>query len=275
MPPKPPMTKKPSPNRGYAGADYIPQAVVWHISQGSEASNLSWLTNPASGASSNYLCGRTGTIYELVDPEAGPRGAAWCNGDVEQPDRTNPLIDSWVRANINPNRRTVSIECAGFTSKWRGGSLTAKQVDALVKLTAWVCGRFNIAPDRAHILRHQQINDVDKHDCPGFSVAEMDGWIARVAALVKGAQPQPAGDESSRLMAAYRALPAFLRGNETAEEFYEFGVNLEGLNAPAKKGHGLRSEYLTLWTAPGLPIYAMQPELMIQLSNEGKVTIYW
>lgn len=188
--PKPPMTKRPSPNHGYSG-DYLPQAVVWHISEGDEASGVSWLTNPASLVSSNYLVGRTGIVYELVDPEAGQQGAAWANGIPNKPDRTNPLIDGWIGSGMNPNRRTVSIECAGMSSHWQGGSLTAPQIDALVQLTAWVCQRFGIAPDRAHILRHQQINDVDKHDCPGFSIAEMDAWVARVGALAGGTPATP------------------------------------------------------------------------------------
>ena len=75
-------------------------------------------------------------------------------------------------------------------------------------------------------------------------------------------------------MAAYRALPDYVRGNETHELFYEFGADFAGLNAPTKRGHGLQSEYLTLWTAPGQPVRAMQPDLMRQLVNEGKIAIY-
>lgn len=189
---KPTVVSDPSPNRGYGGQDFNPEAIVWHISEGSEASAVSWLTNPASQASSNYLVGRTGTIHELVNPENGPDGAAWANGDVQQPDTTNALIAGWVKAGINPNRRTVSIESAGFTSNNQGGSLTPPQIDALVTLTAWLCQRFGIAPDQGHILAHYQLNNVTRHYCPGFSAAEWADWTGRVAALVAGGQPQPA-----------------------------------------------------------------------------------
>lgn len=189
---RPAMIASPSPNHGYAG-DYAPEAVVWHISEGSEESGVSWLTNPASNASSNYLIGRTGTIHELVNPEAGQQGAAWANGDVQHPDLSNPLIAAWVRDRINPNRRTISIELAGFTSRGNAGSLMIAQADALMRLTAWLCDRFGIAPDRDHILGHYQLNAVTRPDCPGFAPAEWAAWLRRVAALVA---PPPAGGDA-------------------------------------------------------------------------------
>ncbi len=183
---KPTVTAHPSPNRGYNGAAYKPEAIVWHITAGSGASAVSWLTSPASNASANYVVLESGETVELVNPESGANGAAWANGDVQQPDMTNPLIAGWVKAGINPNLRVVSIEHAGQTSAGKGGSLTPAQIAATVRLTAWLCQRFGIAPDQDHILGHYQINDVTRHNCPGFSAAEWTAWVGRIAALVKG-----------------------------------------------------------------------------------------
>lgn len=207
---KPAVTSRPSPNHGYPGAAYRPEAIVWHISQGSGASAVNWLANPASNASSNYVVVENGEIVELVNPEGGADGAAWANGDVKKPDLSNALIAGWVKAGVNPNLRTVSIEHAGMTSNNHGGSLTPAQVAATIRLTAWLCARFGIAPDQDHILGHYQINDVDRHYCPGFSAAEWSAWVGQVAALVggAGAVAQPIG--ATKPPAPFQHAPGFL-----------------------------------------------------------------
>jgi len=185
-PSKPTVTSKPSPNCGYGGAAYKPEAICWHITAGSGASAVNWLTSPASNASANYVVLETGETVELVNPEAGPNGAAWANGNYNQPDLTNPLIAGWVKAGINGNLRVISIEHAGQSSGNKGGSLTAAQVAATIALNAWLCQRFGIAPDQDHILGHYQFDNVTRHNCPGFSAAEWSSWVGRIAALVKG-----------------------------------------------------------------------------------------
>ena len=194
---KPTVTSKPSANRGYNGKAYKPEAICWHITAGSGASAVNWLTSSASNASANYVILESGEIVELVNPEAGANGAAWANGDVQQPDVSNALIAGWVKSGTNPNLRVVSIEHAGETSSNRGGSLTLAQQANTIRLTAWLCQRFGIAPDQDHILGHYQINNVTRHFCPGFSPAEWSDWVGRIAALVNGGTvskdaPQPA-----------------------------------------------------------------------------------
>jgi len=173
-----------SPNKGGYAASHEPEAIVWHICEGSYESSLSWLCNPASGASSNYLIGRDGHINELVPPHE----SAWCNGDVNDPDLDNPVVAGWVAEGANPNTRCISIENAGYSTYWQPGALvTPQQVDALVSLTAWLCDEFFITPDRVHIIRHQQVNNVERHNCPGFSEEqEMLPWVGRVAAICEG-----------------------------------------------------------------------------------------
>lgn len=188
---KPPVMSNPSPNHGYPG-DYKPETVVWHITAGSGASALSWLTNPASNASANYVITEDGKVHELVNPEAGQQGAAWANGQVDKPNMANPLVRSWIDAGINPNRRSVSIEHAGQSSMGKGGSLTKAQIAATIRLTAWLCGRFGIVPDRAHIIPHAFIDSVNRANCPGFSEIEWVTWVDAINEIVKsGTAPPP------------------------------------------------------------------------------------
>lgn len=178
-------TGHPSPNRGYARGTRRVDAVIWHITAGTDS--LGWLTNPSSGASANYLIARTGTIYELVPPNE----SAWANGRVCNPDadHNQPLVTKWVAEGGNFNQRTVSIEHEGMSSLGNGGSLTAAQVAATVHLTAWLCQMFRLTPDRQHIFGHFEIDDCDRPNCPGFSQAEWTDWLGRVAGLLAGKPP--------------------------------------------------------------------------------------
>lgn len=184
--PQPQTTSRPSPNRnGYAGKRRV-DAVVWHVTAGGEAGSLSWLTNPASSASANYLIGKDGTIYELVPPTED----AWANGAVNKPDTTNPLIPKWQAEGVNFNQRTVSIETVRETSaNEQPGGFTPAQYQSLVTLTAWLCQEFRLMPDRTHIFGHRTIDSVNRAHCPGLAESEWFALVAAVAALVNGPPP--------------------------------------------------------------------------------------
>jgi hypothetical protein len=130
---------------------------------------------------------RDGYLYELVPPDISP----WTNGDVQRPDLGNPLIAAWVRGGINPNTRCLTVECEGKSTYWNPGALTKAQEASLVALLAWGCDAYGLTPDDTHIIRHSQINDVTRHNCPGFSPAEWTSYIARTAALVGGGNTAP------------------------------------------------------------------------------------
>ncbi len=184
MIPKPRMQVNPSPNRGGYGTPHRPEAIVWHITQGT--SSLGWLTNPNSGASSNYLIDRDGTIHELVPPWE----SAWANGKVANPNTGNPLIARWLREGVNFNTRTISIEHEGKTSGGKGGSLTAAQVASSVHLTAWLMQEWRLPREDSRILGHNEIDAVDRPYCPGFSPQEWGAWLDRVYAMF-AAPPAP------------------------------------------------------------------------------------
>lgn len=169
----------PSPNYGYGDAEPWFRAVTWHISQGSLESTLGTLRNPTSLKSAHLVIARDGKIYNLVNLQE----AAWCQGAVNQPDRSNPIVQQTVDAGINPNLRSYSIECVGYSSYGHGGSLTEPQAAALQRATAYLCWRSHLSCDRTHILGHYQWDGVDRAGCPGFSAAEWGSWIARAKAL--------------------------------------------------------------------------------------------
>lgn len=159
--PKPPMIHYPSPNRdGYSTPRDI-QLIVNHIGTGTKASNLSWLTNPASGASCNAYIDKQGTIYELVPPISSP----WTNGQVNQPDMSNPIIAAIVRDGVNPNTRSYTIEHEGNP----GDDLTPEQIAANNQVTAWVASTVGLPINRETIVGHYQFDSVNRPYCPSFT----------------------------------------------------------------------------------------------------------
>src|SRR6185437_5940701 len=169
----------PSPNYGYSGMDVLWRAVTWHIAEGTLDGTLSWLTSPASEASAHIVIARDGTIYNLV-PLIKP---AWAQGRMLMPDVSNPIVREVYDAGINPNRRSLSIECVGYSSWVKGGSLTQPQADALIRVTAYMCYRWKLSADRTHILGHYQWDSVTRSGCPGYSSEEWREWVGRVRAL--------------------------------------------------------------------------------------------
>lgn len=256
-----------SPNRDGVGVRQV-RAVVWHITQGTDSRG--WLCNPSSGASSNYLIERDGTPFELVPPDH----AAWANGPMAKSNVDIPIVAEWVRQGINPNAQTVSIEHEGFTSNNRGGSLTAAQIETTIQLTAWLCQRYGIPPDRQHILRHADIDGVNRPYCPGFSTAEMESWIARVAALVGGGSitVDKTGDEAARLRADVEGqVPVHLRGTllrEGVVDLSAFGGGASERLAVYEKGRYHRLGGTTY------AFFLSGPASFEALSDAGKITLY-
>ncbi len=179
---QPTIISRPSPNRNGYSSPHDPKAICLHITAGSGASALSWLTSPASQASANYVNMEDGTLCELVPPTE----SAWANGAVNKPNMANPIVAATLNAGRNMNTATISIENAGQTSGGKGGSLSTAQVRSLIALCAWLCQRFGIPADRDHIFPHAYVDSVNRPYCPGFSAAEWTSWVGQIAALVKG-----------------------------------------------------------------------------------------
>ncbi|MGN6756419.1 MAG: N-acetylmuramoyl-L-alanine amidase [Thermomicrobiales bacterium] len=269
---KPAIVSNPSPNRGFNnGFTHRPEGVCWHITEGTNS--LGWLCNPQAAASANYLIDRDGTIHELVPPTE----SAWANGRVQQPNTSNPLIARWQKEGCNFNQRTVSIEHEGFSSHNKGGSLTPAQIASTVQLTAWLCSQFDIAPDQDHILGHYEVDNIDRHFCPGFSAGEWEDWTERVAVLVRGAASPPAQSpapaavaadpKNAKLFDAFGKLPQYIVG----DALFEATADLSGVTA------GLPTDALclvceksVLWT-DGTLVDAFHRGQYEELLAQGKV----
>lgn len=181
MVPKPPMVSNPAVNRGGYSESIHKESVCWHVTSGTNS--LGWLTGSTSGVSSNFLIDADGTIRELVPWQE----AAWVQGIVNTPDLTNPLIAKWMRDGNNPNVRATGIECEGLGKCGEPGGLRPAQAGSLIALTAWLCQVQGHPCDRTHILRHSQLDSVNRPCCPGFNEqTEMLPWIAQAARLLAG-----------------------------------------------------------------------------------------
>lgn len=155
--------------------------VVWHISQGTAESAINWLCDPASDASSNDVIDRLGTCHNLVAGKDGP----WTNGPKCNPNMRNPLIKAATEMGVNLNDWSYTIECAGYSSEFKGGSLTPGQIATLILRTAQACYYYRLSADRVHIVGHSEIDDCERHYCPGFSPAEWSDWVEAVYQVCK------------------------------------------------------------------------------------------
>lgn len=134
------------------------------------------LERPTYVNSANYSLNRDGTIHQHVPDDT----AAWCNGQMVQPDMGVYFIGQCAKLNINPNLVTISIECEGKS----GEPWTEVQYQSLLWWTREMLRRHpELGPDRQRLVGHYQIDSVNKQGCPGSSFP----W----ARLMKDIQPTP------------------------------------------------------------------------------------
>jgi N-acetyl-anhydromuramyl-L-alanine amidase AmpD len=150
------IVQKPVKNRDLGRFGYKPEAIVIHIAEGYLGGAHSWFNNPASFASSHYMVGKTGEIWQFVDDE----NTSWHAGVVLNP--------SWslLKPGVNPNFYTFGIEHEGFT----GEPWTNSMTEASAELVGTLCRRYKIPLDRNHIIGHYQINSINRSNCPGTGV---------------------------------------------------------------------------------------------------------
>jgi N-acetyl-anhydromuramyl-L-alanine amidase AmpD len=166
-------------------AGQAPVAIVNHVMLGTLGGTATAFASPAHEASAHYGIGQDGTIFQFVRDE----DTAWANGPIRNPNLAAvPWLAECVAHNINPNRRTISLEWEGTHQggawrllPWAGATLetllrgsvkrwwapTAAQYAAGVWLHQQLIARHHIARDRAHICRHSDFDAVSKWFCPG------------------------------------------------------------------------------------------------------------
>lgn len=140
-------------------------AIVDHIIEGTIESAWSWFKNPKSEVSAHFGVAKDGRKWCFVEPA----NTAWANGNLEVGlDLNIPwLAECWANGvkskQINPNRRTISIEHEGFSD----AIMPAKQYASTLELHQLLIAEYKIIPDRKHIIGHWQISPKSKPDCPG------------------------------------------------------------------------------------------------------------
>jgi N-acetylmuramoyl-L-alanine amidase len=127
--------------------------IIIHVAEGGFEPTYTWFRNPAAQASANYVVGYDGEIAQMV-PEH----------DI-----------AWHAGNWAYNETSVGIEHAGFTDKT---IFPDTQYRASARLAAYLADKYQIVPDRSHVIGHYQVPDpfhpgqfggADHHTDPGHT----------------------------------------------------------------------------------------------------------
>jgi len=179
---------------------YKPIGIVIHISEGTMPGTYAWFNNPDSKASSHYMVGKNGTIWQFVEEE----NTAWTNGPVNKP--------SWklLKPGVSPNLYTVTIEHEGKT----GEAWTSKMYEADTYLVNNICKKWGIPKDRNHIIGHYEIDSVNKRRCPGTGFD-----FNKLLKLVNQAEEDPAMiEELKRQIAQLEQRVSILNNNLKSQQ---------------------------------------------------------
>jgi len=149
----------------YPGAQWLPAApsafrkgrggkpvskIVLHITDGHAPAigTASMFATPGCRTSAHFVIGQAGEVIQCVALDDSAQHAHTANG------------------------YTVGIEhCARSPKEWGPGdaglSLSPAQLEASVALVAWLCERFGLPRDRAHVQGHAEADALTDHaDCP-------------------------------------------------------------------------------------------------------------
>ncbi len=129
-------------NRPYSS---VIDKVVIHVAQGSWSSAVNWFQNPSSGVTSHY------TVRSS-------------DGFAAQSVREKDI--AWHAGNWFYNQTSIGIEHEGYVAdpKW----FTEAMYDSSARLTAYLCIKYLIPIDRAHIVGHVEVPYPNDHYDPGY-----------------------------------------------------------------------------------------------------------
>jgi hypothetical protein len=134
---------KQSPNYDQGGNSM--KKIVIHSTEGSYTSSVGWLLSSAAQASAHYIINEDGSqCTQLVKDES----IAWHTG------------------NYAYNRMCIGIEHSWF-SDGRNGPPPDSLYQAGAKLTAMLCKKHGIIPNRGNILAHGEVPPPNDHRDPG------------------------------------------------------------------------------------------------------------
>jgi len=129
-------------NRPYSN---VIDKVVIHVAQGSWSSAVNWFQNQYSGVTTHY------TVRSS-------------DGFAAQSVREKDI--AWHAGNWFYNQTSIGIEHEGYVAdlKW----FTEAMYDSSARLTAYLCIKYLIPIDRAHIVGHVQVPYPNDHYDPGY-----------------------------------------------------------------------------------------------------------
>ncbi len=159
------IVSRPTPNWHQRTGGQLPVAIVYHVTDDLVLDHVQgWFQQSASRASAHFVVERDGTIFQFVSTAH----AAWTNGDYRRWRTDIPWLVEAIRrceaGERNLNDYTVNVEFMGKP----GLLFTEPQVDRAIALTQYLLARYpSIRPLRGHLLRHADINSVDRSYCPG------------------------------------------------------------------------------------------------------------
>jgi len=177
------LPDRPAGRRAYVGAQYpgarwVPadssnyssrlgesiQYVIVHTTQGSYSGAISWFQNPSSNVSAHFVIRSS-------------------DGEVTQ--MLQESVNGWHAGNSTYNRRSIGIEHEGYVAD-PGRWYTDAMYRSSANLVRYICDKYGVPKDRAHILGHNEVPGAT-HTDPG------SGWDwDRYMGLVRGAPPGPA-----------------------------------------------------------------------------------
>jgi N-acetyl-anhydromuramyl-L-alanine amidase AmpD len=134
----PPIIQKPaSPHNYQSLSSRSITSIVIHKAEGPTArSAWAWFQNPAARVSAHYCVDTDGTVYQMVPDK-----------DV-----------AWHAGNTQYNNHGIGIENAGYSAK---DDISDKHMRGLARLTRYLCDKYKIPKDRAHIVGHNEVPDPD------------------------------------------------------------------------------------------------------------------
>lgn len=128
----------------------------------SALAEIQFSAREGSGASFPFCVNRNGTAVQAFDPFLF---APWTNGDLNNPDTSNPFIREMVGSPFNANEFClVTIENVGFEPD---APVTDAQIETNASIYAWaarVLGARSIEVDV--VIGHRMINSVTRWNCP-------------------------------------------------------------------------------------------------------------
>lgn len=117
---------------------------------------------PGATKSWTFSVDRSGTVYQFLDPVTQ---TPWTNGDIKNPDTSNPLVAAMVGSKYNPNEFCfLTIENVAYVSG--GQRLTQAQLDADRAILRWGAKLSGLPMDRKHVIGHYQVNGSTRVNCP-------------------------------------------------------------------------------------------------------------